>query len=296
MKMETEINSGIKKQRYRKSKKSSFKKKQVAALSNSPHELTGTDAPDRTYVEVVQARQKRLEKNRTRHSTIVQKRRGRLERERAEMDEALRTNAAAKLWSLYCSWAGARLDPTNAPVAWTNEQISSACTSTNRSLRDIVVETAGESYRSKVETSIPTVSALAVASSALSASHLSSSMYDGEPVGKLFGKKFKVDAQREALLERKRILTAVGTLKRVRVLCDSGHLTLEHTRVLIIDCGRDPNHRNCLLEIPVQRDDLFSLIHQHCREAIAKGNMKIVLHIPSESEEKVPEVTDVPEK
>lgn len=250
-------------------------------------------APERTEAETEYARKVRLEKNKGKHAKLSERRKLRFELERKATDAQLRTDAAPLLWKLYREWAGERLTDVEATAEkWSDATILSVGDVSSTSLVDVVRNAAGGDYGISsdwVKGTTPGVAALVLAASAVRAVQLAPSLYDGTPVAKLFSKHLKVDEQRSWLQKHSRkslVRSAVGTAKRVHMLCDAGHLTMAHTKVIVIDCQRDAKKQN-ILDMSGPRNELFSYIHDHVRPLLKESKLKIVIQVPLEDEQAI---------
>eukprot|EP00164_Ancoracysta_twista_P003945 GFYU01005288.1.p1 GENE.GFYU01005288.1~~GFYU01005288.1.p1 ORF type:complete len:370 (-),score=107.08 GFYU01005288.1:1088-2080(-) len=90
-------------------------------------------------------------------------------------------------------------------------------------------------------------------------------------VGKLFAKHMKVDQQQHYLASEK-LCIAVGTPSRLQQLCESGHLKLDATPMLLFDV-RENMKRQTLLDMLTQ--DVMSFFKRCCLTHVKAGDMKI---------------------
>lgn len=241
--------------------------------------------PQLTEEELAALRAKRLEKTGGKAARLKALRKQRFEEDRARADERLRTDAASILWETYRAWAGERLTDVEATAErWGASVVLSVGSCADESPIGIVKRVIGEGYAASGDWTpgTPGVGCLLLAGGAVRAVRVAPSLYDGAPVGKLFAKHLKADAQRAWLKKnnRKRMAkTAVGTPRRVHTLVDAGDLTLECTSVVFIDCQRDEKKSN-ILDMGGPRDQLCELLHVHLRPLMAKGKLKVILHVP----------------
>lgn len=251
----------------------------------SSNELPHPGPPQFTEEELARFRVKRLEKTGGKASRLRAKRKKRFEEDRARADARLRTDAASFLWDTYRAWAGDRLTDVEASAEkWDDSVVLSVGACPGESPISIVKRTIGADY-AECEgwaAGVPGVGCLLLAAGAVRAVRLAPSLYDGAPVGKLFAKHLKADAQSGWLKKNNRktlVKTAVGTPKRVHTLIDSGDLTLDCTSVVFIDCNRDDKMQN-ILDMGGPRDQLCELLHVHMRPRMTAGKLKVVLHVP----------------
>lgn len=250
----------------------------------------GQDEVKRPRMEVdhEQARQNRIKRNKVKTSRLRQLRKENYERMRRRADTQLRTNAAEYLWAKYRIWAKEKLSEVEATAEkWTKDHVISSDDAPGETILEVVRGVAGVDYSKCDEwskESLPAVAAIVLASSGLRAAHLGPTLYDGGAVAKLFSKHCKVHEQAHWLKSYSKygvIRSAVGTAKRVHQLCDEGHLTLDYTKVIVIDCKRAETTKN-ILDMPQPTDELFSFIHHYARPLINQGKLRIIVHLPPE--------------
>lgn len=214
------------------------------------------------------------------------------EHERETSDEMIRTAPEQFLWGNYTEWAGSRLSTAEKKAErWSKEQVQKIEERENKSLIEYVKEVLGADYIAQGAwksgaTAKPGVACIVLASSAVRAVELAKSVYDGRPVGKLFSKHIKIEVQREWLATccaKGLAPSAAGTAKRLQRLVEEGDMTLKHTVALIIDLKRDNRERN-ILDFNTSRHELFELLHNHARQLINEGKMKVLLLAPTKSE------------
>lgn len=210
------------------------------------------------------------------------------ERHRLESDEMIRSSPAQFMWKSYLEWAGDKLTSIEKKVdKWTQEHVVSVEERDSATLIQLIKEVVGHDYVEKGDwkkkkSALPGVACIALALSALRAVHLCKLVYDGKPVGKLFSKHIKIEAQQEWLKKCCKdglAPSAAGTAKRVQRLVEEGAMTLKHTPVLVIDFHRDDKERN-ILDFPTLKEELFDFLHNYARPLIAEGKMKVVLFAP----------------
>ncbi|XP_071506863.1 protein CMSS1-like [Diadema antillarum] len=93
---------------------------------------------------------------------------------------------------------------------------------------------------------------------------------------KLFAKHIKI-AEQEKFLASHRVQFAVGTPHRVSCLLESGAVTLDDTKYVILDWNwRDAKLRR-FVDIPELKRDLFELLRKHLIPAASRGKVKFGL-------------------
>jgi U3-containing 90S pre-ribosomal complex subunit len=231
-------------------------------------------------------------KQKERLLVVKQKRRVKFEEDRQNADSLLRSDPARFLWERYLAWASDKLSPLERDTdRWSSEDVITIFSEEGRedgSLIQAVKQVVANPYAlaSATKSGIPGICVLLVASSGLRAAHLSKSMYDGRPVGKLFSKHIKKEEQTAWLQKYATSAgapSAVGTARRLHLLCDEGSLTLAPCTVFVIDMKRDAKTQN-ILDMSATRDELFEFIHVHLRPLVRSQQVKILLHAPVVSE------------
>ncbi|KAI0565821.1 Protein Cms1 [Gracilaria domingensis] len=208
------------------------------------------------------------------------------EMQRKRADDMIRTSPHQFLWSEYVKWAKEKSISVDDQQGWTADQISVIIEDGKEPLMPFVKKVVGPNYLKettfrKSKKTKPAVAVIAIAPSAVRAVHIAKRLYDGQPVGKLFGKHISADAQQQWLKRacRKTVVpTAVGTAKRVHRLVEEGHMTLNHTVLIAVDLSRDARLRN-VLDFPLARDELCQFVHDFIRVRMKHG-MKVILTIP----------------
>lgn len=238
------------------------------------------------------AKKQATAKQKEKLAQVKERRRKRFEEEREAADLRMKEAPAAFLWEKYVEWAGPERLSTverksevwsgeNVQYLHVEEQKEVETKSTPAIIAAVKKANAGlYALAKEPRDGVPGVSVLLVAASGLRASQLGRAMYDGKPVGKLFSKHISKEEQREWLeknAKKKAAPTAVGTARRLHVLCEEGTLSLACTTVFIIDMNRDKKLQT-VLDMAATRDELFDFIHVHLRPHIAAGNVKVLLH------------------
>jgi hypothetical protein len=252
-----------------------------------PQELAGGDGSALTGTG--DAKSGLAERQKERLLAVKVKRRRKFEEDRERADKYMRSDPAAFLWEQYTAWAGDKLSPLEQDIdRWSSDDAFSILTNDaddDGSLIRGVKHVVAEPYSAKDASpdGVPGVCVLLVASSGLRAAHLSKAMYDGKPVGKLFSKHIKKEDQiiwLQKFASPSPARTAVGTARRLHVLCDDGSLSLAQCTAFVIDMKRDAKTQN-VLDMSATRDELFDFIHVHLRPLVRSKRVKILLHVPA---------------
>lgn len=223
---------------------------------------------------------------REKHQNAKRRRKEKQDQQRADCDALIRSSPAHFLWNKYEQWA----EEKNIKLSnekWTNDQVCFCTERNDASLIDHVKKIVGDDYiaqgkfkkGSKVK---PGVACIALGRSGQRAVSIAPMMYDGKPVGKLFGTHMKIEDQRlwlNRFRSRGLVPSAAGTAKRVQRLIEEGHLTLDHTVALLIDLSRSDKNVN-MIDIYAMRDELFDFIHHHACPLIAEGKTRLILFAP----------------
>ncbi|CAN8063913.1 unnamed protein product [Agarophyton chilense] len=228
-------------------------------------------------------------------------RRSQFEMQRAKTDEMIRTAPHQFLWSEYIKWAKEKDLDIHERNQWSSDQVIANTEDGQESLIPFVKKAIGSDYQKrttfrKAKKATPGIAVIALAPSALRAVRIAPRLYDGQPVGKLFGKQ-KAEFQQQWLRRacRKTVVsTAVGTAKRVQRLLEDGHMTLEHTALIIIDFWRNPSLRN-VLDFPFERNEIFQFLHDFSCARVTNG-MKVMLTIPENQPVRLEDVTNDKQK
>lgn len=235
--------------------------------------------------------QKRREKRV--HLEAKRKRRLMHDQQRLQSDAMLRTSPGRFLWERYAQWAGDKLTSIEKKAEqWDADQVCSVEELEDVKLIDQIKEVVGADYVAqgnwkKKSSATPGIACIVLTPSAVRAAHLATNVYDGKPVGKLFGKHIKISEQKEWVkrcCSQGLAPSGAGTAKRVQRLIEDGDITLKHTSALVIDFSRDVRLRN-ILDINSTRDELFDFLHTQARERIAEAKMKVVLYVPPEKKD-----------
>lgn len=231
----------------------------------------------------------RNERQKLRMAAVKEKRRRKFEEERTAADALMRSDPAALLWQQFCLWAGPeKLTALERDAEqWSSENVAflpvvEAADGGSAALIKAVKHAVPDAYARAQEPrdGVPGVCVLLVAASGLRAAQLGRAMYDGKPVGKLFSKHISKDEQGKWLLgngKKKAAPTAVGTARRLHLLCDEGSLSLASTAVFVIDMNRDKKLQN-VLDMTATRDELCDFLNAHLRPLVKAGQIKILLH------------------
>lgn len=223
------------------------------------------------------------------------------EKQRSVVDRFLRSAPHRVMSEWYKTQAGPTLPLSERlMVQWTPDQISVVEDGSERSLVPHIKRIVGEDYA--VPPQIPQedilndepvkrkpagTACLAIGYDAESAVRIARRVYDGSPVIKLFSRHIDKDQQRKTLRQLPQGFTTTmsGTSKRIHDLISAGALTLDHTKVVVIDLCRNSILSN-LLDIPNTSQELFALIHAHMRHLLESGSLNII--VVTQAEEEMP--------
>lgn len=238
-----------------------------------------------------------LSKQRERLKKVKQAKSARYEESRSSADREMLEDPSGFLWSRYVAWAGDKLSGLEQRTErWSRDDVGLIGNRGNSTeapatrLIDKLKSDTGNLYDRASACSArnePSICLLLIAASGLRAASFGKSLYDGKPVGKLFGKHIKKEEQHQWLKHYAAPTaapTAVGTARRVHALCDSGYLSLESCSVLIIDMDRDIKLRN-ILEMNSTRHELFDFIHSHVRSLLKTKKLKLMLHFSGDAQD-----------
>lgn len=234
----------------------------------------------------------KLRRRKERFDTNKSKRREMHERLRVQTDDMVRRLPHQYLWERYVSWAGDKLTTMEkAAEKWSPEQVFVVEDGSNNSLIPFIKSIIGQDYRTKTGWKSGTdetasISCISLGHGAVKAVEFATRMFDGLPVGKLFSKHIKIEAQRSWLENSKKqpgLTNATGTPKRVQRLIEEDTLSLKHTVGVVIDMSRDNRLMN-LIDITSSCGELFEFIHEHLRAEMATGRLKVILVIPKVEE------------
>lgn len=230
----------------------------------------------------------RVNAKKEKHRQAKRRRREMHDEERRNTDSLIRDAPEEFLWRKYVEWVGQKMSKAEKKAEkWSKIQVHTVEESDELSLIEHVKEIVGPDYVSqggfkKGKTAKPGVACIVLASSAVRAVRLAKSVYDGQPVGKLFSKHIKIETQREWLAtccSKGLVPSAAGTAKRVQRLIEGEDMTLKHTVALIIDFKRDEKERN-ILDFETSKCELFDFLHEHARPLLNEGKMKLILIAP----------------
>lgn len=212
-------------------------------------------------------------------------------------DSLIRGAPHSFLWSKYVDWAGNKLtDVERIAEKWEGKSVT-VIEDEGENIMPKIKEICGGDYRTKTgwqKGNTAGVGVILLTMSALHATKISKSVYDGLPVGKLFGKHSGIEMQKDWLKRasgRALIPTVVGTAKRIGRFVEDGDLILTHTSALVVDFARDSNLRN-VLDINTTCVEFFKFLHDHGRQCINDGTMKVILRIPKTQPTKVSELIE----
>jgi len=93
-------------------------------------------------------------------------------------------------------------------------------------------------------------------------------------IARLFGKHRKIKEQHKELL-RKSWHLGVGGIHRISKLCESKHLSLKNTKLLVIDLQKDAKDMSCW-EQPMIRQQMVDFITTHAITHLTSKNLKIL--------------------
>eukprot|EP00177_Eucheuma_denticulatum_P004770 GFKZ01008666.1.p1 GENE.GFKZ01008666.1~~GFKZ01008666.1.p1 ORF type:complete len:334 (-),score=58.04 GFKZ01008666.1:1067-2068(-) len=254
---------------------------------------------DQQQQEVPSKRKRAREKIASKKERYRQAKRRRKEmhdEERRNTDSSVLDAPEEFLWQKYVEWVGEKMSNAEKKAEkWSKSQVYTLEETDELSLIEHVKEIVGPDYVSqggfkKGKSAKPGVACIVLASSALRAVQLAKSVYDGQPVGKLFSKHIKIGTQREWLAmccSKGLVPSAAGTAKRVQRLIEEGDMTLKHTVAILIDFKRDEKERN-ILDFETSKCELFDFLHQHARPLLNEGRMKLMLIAPRKPEQEAP--------
>jgi hypothetical protein len=98
----------------------------------------------------------------------------------------------------------------------------------------------------------------------------------GARVAKLFAKHMSMSEQAD-MLAKGRCAVAVGTPNRLLKLVESGDLSLEHTRVVVIDLHMDSKEFT-VMSLPGVAADLMRFVKHGCLQHAKAGTLKLCLY------------------
>lgn len=221
------------------------------------------------------------------------------EKQRSVVDRFLRSAPHRVMSEWYKIQAGPILPLSERlMVQWTPDQISVVEDGSERSLVPHIKRIVGEDYAvppqlpheetlsgEPVKRKPAGTACLAIGYDAESAVRIARRVYDKSPVIKLFSRHIDKDQQRKTLRQLPQGFTTTmsGTSKRIHDLVSADALTLNHTKVVVIDLCRNSILSN-LLDIPNTSQELFALIHAHMRHLLESGSLHIILVIQTEEE------------
>lgn len=243
--------------------------------------------------------QKKLSKGKRKNILSRQKRRMKSDQQRCVVDSFLRSAPHRVMWEWYKSQAGEHMSLSDRiSKQWTPDQICVVEDGSEKSLVPHIRRIVGENYaeatpdvqeknhkRRPLKDKSTGMACLAIGYDAESATRLAKRVYDGSPVVKLFSRHIGMDEQKKTLqnIPNGFTVTMSGTAKRIHDLINEGLLTLNHTKVVVIDLCRTSLLNN-LLDVPTTSGELFSLIHNHMQQLLERGSLNIIVVIQTEDE------------
>lgn len=276
-KLRRDLQKARKKMHAQKAKKKRRKQAQQQNPSKTKEDASDHEQEqDEHHVETAK-RARTLERHakRTRH-----------EMDRANADDMICTKPHEFLWKEYVRWTKEKDITMDENEPWSEDQVLVVTEDGEENFIPHVKEAIGAEYKSKTgfrksKKAVPGVAVIALAGSAKRAVRIAPRFYDGQSVGKLFGKHIQTEEQQQWLRRacRKGVIpTAAGTARRVHRLVEDGQMTLRHTLLIVLDFARDERLRN-MFDFPPVRNEVLQFIHECGRERMRKG-MKVMLTIP----------------
>lgn len=275
-KLKRDLQKARKKMYAQKAKKKRQKQAQRQKASTSKEAPDGEEKAGEDHAEIAK-RARTLERHtkRTRHDM-----------DRANMDDMICTKPHEFLWKEYVKWTREKNVATAVSKPWSKDQVVGVTEDGEESFIPHVQAAIGANYKTKTgfrksKKAVPGVAVIALAGSAKRAVKIAPRFYDGQSVGKLFGKHIQSEEQQQWLRRACRkgvIATAAGTARRVHRLVEDGQMTLKHTLLVVLDFARDERLRN-MFDFPPVRDEVLHFLHECGVERMKKG-MKVMLTIP----------------
>lgn len=247
------------------------------------------------------SRNEKTGKGKLKKIKIRGKRRVLFEQQRVVVDNLVRSAPHRVMWEWFKMQAGEHLRLSDRlSKQWTPDQIFVVEDGSEKSLIPHIKRIVGEDYAADTRTvqaddqkqnsskrKAAAVACLAIGYDAESAVRLATRVYDGTPVIKLFSRHLEKDDQRNTLRKVPRgfVPTASGTARRIQDLANEGALTLEHTKVVVIDLCRDSLLSNMLENANASRE-LFTLFRDHVQQFLESGHLSVI--VVTQAEEEMP--------